>query len=131
MKLKIDKKVDDDSAGILYVLEMHIDGTVVYKIGVTKRKIEERVVEILGSFFNKYRYFCYVKPRKFSKTSDVYKKESLLHRHFKDYRYESEHVWSGNTEVFYNLELDVILNAYALVLSGGQPDELEVREGSV
>lgn len=58
-------KTNADNSGILYVLVVRLDcGTEVYKVGVTKRKIEERVAEILTSFWLSYRYFPYCYPNK-------------------------------------------------------------------
>jgi len=117
MKLKITTDVEEDKQ-IVYLLDMDIDGTQVIKIGVTGRKIEDRVVEILTSFFYKYRYFCRLRPKRFRKTTNAYEKEAQLLEHFKEYKYESEHKFSGCTELITGIDLDVVVAEYERVLDG-------------
>lgn len=111
------KEVKDDS-GILYVLIIRLEcGKEIYKIGVTQRdKIEDRVAEILSSFFIKYRYFPYCYPKRFKKTKEVYAKEAELHRMFKENKYEPEFKFGGSTEFFHDVELDRILDAYENII---------------
>lgn len=46
-------KTNVDNSGILYVLVVRLDcGTEVYKVGVTKRKIEERVMESILKLYS-------------------------------------------------------------------------------
>lgn len=117
--LKTDKNnVEKEAAGILYILVMEIDGTAVYKIGVTQRKIEERVVEILASFFKSYRYFPWTRPKRFKSTSNVYSKEALLHRYYKKYKYTPEHVFGGSSEFFTGIELDELVDVYERCIAG-------------
>lgn len=110
--------VTEDGSGILYILEMCVDGKDVYKIGVTKRKIEERVVEILTSHFHQYRHFCYCRPKRFRKTENVYSKETVMHRYFENYRFIPEKKFSGSTEFFVGLPLQVIVDTYEKCLNG-------------
>lgn len=115
---KVNRDISKDSSGILYILILEIEGETVYKIGVTKRKIEDRVCEILTDHYRKFRYFCKCTPKRFRKVDDVYNKETLMHRFFKDYRFTSSKVFDGSTELFYNIELDVLLEMYDRCLEG-------------
>ena len=117
--LSVNKDIDDESAGILYILVFRLDdGTEVYKIGVTKRKIQERVVEILASFWISFRYFPYCYPKRFKKTSDVYKKETEMHQLLDEFRFEFDKRFDGSTEFFSGVELDEILDKYEKCLKG-------------
>ena len=117
---KVDMKRETECrAGILYVLVFILDdGTEVYKIGVTSRDVQYRVCEILSSFWSKYRYFPYCRPKKFSSMDDVYAKEAMMHKYFDEYRYEPEHKFSGSTEFFKGVELDEVIRVYKLVKDG-------------
>lgn len=116
MFLKVKKEIASDS-GILYVLILDIDGETVYKIGVTKRQIFDRVSEIVLSFYHKYRYFPYCKPKRFKTVENVYEKEANMHRALKEYKYTPINQFSGSTECFSGLDLDVVLEVYERVLN--------------
>ena len=121
MKLKV-TKAENSGSGILYILAMDIDGEVVYKVGVTQRdKIEDRVCEILTSFFKSYRYFPWCRPKRYRKTDDVYEKEAKMHKYLKKYQYTSEKCFSGNTELFHGTNLDTLVDLYEKVLVGEEP----------
>ena len=117
--LKVDKEAISrkNLDGIVYILIMVVDGNEVYKIGVTSRdKVEDRVVEILLSHNSQYRFFCYCKPKRFRKTTNIYEKERLLHEVFKQYKYESEKKFQGCTELFAIDDEDLLLKVYEMVL---------------
>lgn len=104
--------------GILYVLDIEVDGKKVVKIGVTCRpKIEDRVCEILTSHFHAYRFFTYCRPKRYRKVEDPYDKESQLLRYFKDRKYVSEKVFSGCQELV-DVTLDEVVEVYERLLSG-------------
>ena len=114
----VDREIADESIGILYILVFDIDGETVYKIGVTQRKIQDRVAEILTSFWHQYRYYPYCRPKRFTSTSNVYKKEALMHKYFNEYRYKSEHVFGGCSELFHNVTLEELTEVYARCIAG-------------
>ena len=116
MQLKITTKVDKEEC-ILYLLEIMVGDLQVIKIGVTCRKIEDRVCEILTSFFKSYRYFPYLRPKRFRKTTDVYEKEAKLLEHFKEYKYEPDSRFSGSTELISGVDLDVVVEEYERLLN--------------
>lgn len=97
--------------GILYVILVELDGKSLVKIGVTHRRIEDRVSEILVGIFKKYREFPYCRPKRFSVTRDTYKKEKLLHKHFSDYSYTPSKKFGGSTE-FFDIPLDDVVKFY-------------------
>jgi len=121
MKLKV-SKADDSGSGILYILVMEIEDKTVYKVGVTQRaKIEDRVCEILASFFKSYRYFPWTRPKRFKKTNDVYEKEAKMHKYLSEYKYEPEKKFGGSTEFFCGIDLDVLVDLYEMMIVGEEP----------
>lgn len=129
MKLKV-TKAENSGSGILYILVMDIDGEVVYKVGVTQRdKIEERVCEILTSFFKSYRYFPWTRPKRFKKTDDVYEKETKMHKYLKEYQYKPEKRFGGSTELFTGIALDTLVDLYEKIIVGDEPEIEEWQNG--
>jgi hypothetical protein len=101
--------------GILYVILLELEGKQLVKIGVTHRKIEDRVVEILVSIFKKYREFPYCRPKRFRTTTDIYGKEKILHKMFESSRYTPSKKFSGHTE-FFNIPIEDVVTAYEKLL---------------
>ena len=115
---KVSTKTLNTKEGILYILLIKLEDKDLVKIGITTRpKIEDRVVEILTSIFQKYRRFPYCYPKRFKKTSDPLDKETRLHKYFEDYKYTTEYPFSGHTE-FFDIELDIVVDAYDKLLRG-------------
>jgi len=119
MKLRVTKAKDKvyEHYGILYLVYFKLDGRQLVKIGVTSRKIEDRVSEILVSIFKKYREFPYCRPKRFQTTADMFDKESILHQFFAAYRYTPDKIFSGSTE-FFDLPIDIAVAAYEQLLIG-------------
>ena len=97
--------------GILYVILVEMDGKSLVKIGVTHRKIEDRVSEILVGIFKKYREFPYCRPKRFITTANPYKKEKDLHNYFAKFNYQPSKKFSGSTE-FFDVPLDDVVAVY-------------------
>ena len=114
---KVSRGLVKEDEGIVYLLEIHLEDKVLVKIGITQRKIEERVVEILASIFQKYRLFPYCRPKRFKKTDRIFEKEAELHRYFKDRSYKTEHKFGGSSEMF-DIPLDEAVEVYEKVLKG-------------
>lgn len=111
--VKYKKRTDvKNEENILYLLILEINGTEVYKIGVTGRSVEDRVSEILLSFYTKYRYFPYCKPKRFRKIPNAYRTEADLLDYFKEYKYNSKYKFSGSTELISGIDLDRVLDKY-------------------
>lgn len=112
--------------GILYILYIDLEDKQLQKIGVTRRlRIEERVSEILCSIFTPYRVFPRCYPKRFSRTTDIFEKESMLHRYFSSCRYVPASSFSGSTEVFTGIDEDHLLEMYERVLLGEDIDKLD------
>ena len=115
----IDKNKKD---GIVYVLDIDVDGKQLVKIGITGRKIEDRVVEILTSHFHAYREFPRCRPKRYRKTTEMYVKEQMLLNYFSGYKYDTEKKFGGCQELV-DVPLDVVVSYYERVLDG------EILEG--
>lgn len=113
----VSKKVNDNKEGILYLLDMVVDDKSVVKIGVTSRKIEDRVCEILTSHFHAYRFFCYCRPKRYRKVDNPYEKEAELLRYFSNRKYKSEKTFSGSSELV-DVPLDEAVTVYERLLDG-------------
>ena len=123
----VEKDIEDESAGILYLLYFKLDDdTHLVKIGITQRpKIQDRVCEILSSFFMSYRYFPYCYPKRFKKTSEVFKKEAMMHEYYKECNYKFDKKFGGYSEFFLVKDLEELLELYQKVLDG---EDVNVRE---
>ena len=124
MKLAISTSLDaKPSSGILYVLEIELEDITLVKIGVTcRRKVEERVTEILTSIWKRYRYYPKTYVARYKKVNDPYGKEKLLHEYFADNLYVTKHPFSGHTE-FFTIEVDKVKEVYDRLVKTGQVNE--------
>ena len=106
--------------GMVYVFKMILDeDVVVYKVGITSRdRIEERLGEVLMSFFTQYRYVPRTTVKRFRKVDNPKGIEGKLHKLLEEYRYCSEKVFSGCTEFFHGIEEDELLRMYDEVING-------------
>ena len=118
IKLKASKPLEFKNEGLLYVLYLWHEEQLVVKIGVTSRRIEERVVEILTSYYHRYRVFPKLYPKRFRNTENVYGKEAMLHRYFAEKKHEFDKVFSGSTEFFIGIDEDELLRVYEDVMDG-------------
>ena len=118
MNLRVSTSLDSlpQDSGIVYLLDIEVDGKQVTKIGMSKREITDRVPEILVAYFKVYRYFPYCKPMKFTKTLDPLAKEQILLEYFKEYKYESLLPFSGCQELV-DVDVRLIKLAYKKVLA--------------
>ena len=115
MRKKISTNVAKDM-GILYVLEIELEGKKLIKVGITHRKIQDRVVEILASIWVKYRIFPYCYPKRFREVANVMAKEAKMHELLKEFRYETEHKFTGHTEMF-DVDMETVLLRYEEVVN--------------
>ena len=115
-------KKGDESVERLYVLEMIIDGTIVYKVGkASGHSSKARMLQIIGSYFDAYRITPVVKIIKDTACTGVFEKETLCHQELAEYRYVPEKVFSGVTEIF-KAEKEVVLEVYKRILEGTKED---------
>lgn len=123
-----DCKVDASSDGVLYVLDIDVDNRPIVKIGVTTRKVEDRIVEILTSYWKQYRVFPRCYPKRFKKTVKIYTKEQQLLKYFSDRKYESEKKFSGCQELL-DVPLEEVINVYEKVIKEELiDDKVEITE---
>lgn len=117
--LKVSKANVDEYEGIVYVLAIRLeDGTEVIKVGVTKRDIQDRVCEILTSYWTQYRIYPQCKPKRYRRTNNIYEKEAAIHKELAEYRWVPEKPFSGSTEFFTGVELAKVVEIYERVLQG-------------
>ena len=103
-KIKVDK-------GIVYVLEFVLEGKKLVKIGITTRKVEDRVCEILVSIWKRYRVFPECCVKRYSSFANPKSIEKKLHKELADYRYKPKYVFSGHTE-FFEIDLESAVALY-------------------
>lgn len=128
MGLKLPKVTTDvdkviDGKGLLYLLEIEVEGEMVQKIGITRRHIEDRVVEITASYFKAWRYFPYVRPKRYREVDDVLKKEAMLLEFFKDYKVDVRKKFDGYSELRDVDDIGFIVQVYEEVVTTGEISE--------
>ena len=107
----------EDARSILYLLDMELEGKKVRKIGITSKRIEDRLVGIATSVFSKHRYFPYIYPKRFRKVDSALVKEQKILEYMKEYKWTSEKEFGGHTEML-DVELDVLVDVYEKVVKG-------------
>ena len=117
MRFKVKKNLAED-VGIVYLLYMWVEDEMVVKIGVTSRRIEDRVIEILTSYFYMYRLFPKLYPKRYRQARNVYVKEAMLHKYFSKYKYRFSKKFSGSTEYFKIDDEKELLRVYEDCMNG-------------
>jgi hypothetical protein len=92
--------------GRLYVIKMFLpDDTVVWKIGMTQSdRTTDRMMEILRSWFMRYRFIPYCEMKLNMETTVPRELESHIHKVLKSKQYTPEHKVDGGTEMFTNID---------------------------
>lgn len=130
MNFKVNSKQTAEDEGIVYILAIDLEDKTLVKIGVTSRKkIDDRVLEILLGIWKKYRVFPKCYPKRFKKTTNIFEKETALHKYFEKYKYETEHKFGGCTE-FFHVDLDIVVEVYDKLLAGEELDKVADAEES-
>lgn len=117
-KMQVSRRGLTSDDGIVYILYMWVDDVKVVKIGVTTRAIEERVVEILTSYWHKYRVFPKLYPKRFTKTTRILEKEQMLHKYFEKRKHEFDKKFDGSSEYFLLDNEAELLEVYDACLEG-------------
>jgi len=97
--------------GIVYAILVELEDKQLVKIGVTHRRIQDRVAEILTSIFMKYRVFPRCKPLRFKTTEDPYQVEKDFHEYYSEFNYTPEKSFSGSTE-FFDVPFEDVVKVY-------------------
>lgn len=92
--------------GRLYVIKLTFpDGLVVFKVGMTNtdRSID-RMMEILRSWFTKYRFIPHTELKLDREALNPLRLEKLAHKVLKDYQWVPDMKVDGGTEMFTGLD---------------------------
>lgn len=88
--------------GRIYVIRMELpDGEIIHKIGMCfSDRATDRMMELLRSWFVKYRYVPYAELRLDMACYNPKEVEKYIHRILDRNRYSCEHKVQGSTEMF-------------------------------
>ena len=84
-------------------------------------------MNILVSIWKQYRIFPKTYVKRYKKFNKPFEIEAILHRYFKNYKYETACKFSGSTEIF-DIELDTVVEAYEALLKGKSLNEVYSNE---
>lgn len=115
--LKIDKTKVVEDEGIVYLLEMTIEGKKYVKVGVTTRDIEVRMCELAVSCWKQYRYMPHIYSKRHRKTKGIFQKEAEILQALKEYRAEPDKTVQGHSEM-HAIDLGYAVQVYESVLKG-------------
>ena len=107
---------DKNEANIsrVYIFRIVLDdGTVLHKIGKssgTSSKV--RLLSVLDSFFNAYRYIPRSSIRRDKRTLCPFALEGHMHKMLEEYSYKFDKKFSGSTEFFSDLDEEVLLEYF-------------------
>lgn len=105
-------KKDFENVDRLYILEIQIGETVVYKVGkASGHSCKQRMLQIIGSYFDVYRVTPIIKVVKDKEVSNVFDKETKCHHALAEWQYTTDKVFSGSTEVF-KVDKEKVLEVY-------------------
>jgi hypothetical protein len=92
--------------GRVYVIKMIMpDSTVIHKIGMChSNRATDRMMEILRSWFNTYRFVPYTELRLDMETGRPLEIEAHIHKCLGHKQYDPEHRVSGGTEMFVDID---------------------------
>lgn len=117
-KFKINRDVKIER---LYILEIWLDGNdfPIYKIGKSSGKSsKQRMLSIIGSYYDAYRVTPIIKIKRDREVTDVFTKETMLHKYYKKVQYKSKKRFSGNTELFHIEDVEGLYDVYNRVIKG-------------
>ena len=111
-------QTDKADKGKLYMMRFWFDGheKPVYKIGLTVRQPEERLMDILISYYKVYRYCPKCDIKRFREVGKLHQKETILLASLKEYNYIPEKKFSGCTEMFAGIDEYWLLSLYERVV---------------
>ena len=111
---KVNKNLDNVDR--LYIMEIVVGETTVYKIGkASGHSSKQRMLQIIGSYFDVYRVTPVVRIIKDKEVTNVFEKETRCHHALAEWQYTPEKAFSGSTEVFL-VDKEKVLEVYKNVL---------------
>lgn len=111
---KVNKNLDNVDR--LYIMEIVVDDTTVYKVGkASGHSSKQRMLQIIGSYFDAYRVTPVVKIVKDKEVTNVFEKETKCHHALAEWKFIPTKAFSGSTECF-NVDKDKVLEVYKDVL---------------
>jgi len=120
------------SNGRVYVLEITLQsGDVIYKIGMTHSpRSADRMMEILRSWFMKYRYVPHTRCRMDYETGVPLLLEKHLHSLLKEFKWVPDKKVDGAQEMFSNIDVDEVISYvknfdYSILLKGTSIDSVD------
>ena len=101
---------------------------VVYKIGMTTNpRPTDRLMEIVRSYYNKYRETPVAKILRYRTCNNVFATEAMLHRYFSDYRSTFDKQFDGCTECF-DIDEETAISIYDRARDGEIFDTTYIKE---
>ena len=111
---KVSKNLDNVDR--LYIMEIIIGEVTVYKVGkASGHSSKQRMLQIIGSYFDVYRVTPVVRIIKDKEVTNVFEKETRCHHALAEWQYTPEKSFSGSTEVFL-VDKEKVLEVYKNVL---------------
>ena len=96
----------------LYVMEIVVGETTVYKVGkASGHSSKQRMLQIIGSYFDVYRKTPVVSIIKDKEVTNVFEKETKCHHALAEWQFTPEKAFSGSTECF-NVSKEKVLEVY-------------------
>lgn len=109
----------------LYIMSIELpSGMCVVKIGkASGESSKERMLQINGSIFDKFRCTAKISIKRDREVpaDKVFEYETILHRFFVDYKYNTAHKFDGSGECFV-VDTNDVVTTYELVIAGEVPD---------
>ena len=125
MKFNVSRKLGKEKVQRLYLMEIWVEGydKPAYKFGkASGHSSKERMLQIIGSYFDCYRCTPIIKIVRDREVDDVFTKETSLHHEFIDDRISCDgKKWSGMTECFL-LDKDIAIEAYERVVDAANSE---------
>ena len=133
---RLEEEIEETTAGRVYVIRLVLkDGTVIHKIGMTHSdRSTDRMMEILRSWFMKYRYVPYAELRLDKKTEVPALLEKHMHELLAEWKWIPDQLVDGAQEMFQHLNEEEVLDYlrnfdYHIFLEGDKPLDSETYYG--
>ena len=109
-------KEEGAKVGYVYVMEFKFQAKsgvkVLYKVGVTKNKPIDRMLQIAREFFMQRRYVPECRLVRFREVPEYDRLEKELHSLYEEYSYDFGKLRFGGCTEFFDIDVDVLLDGY-------------------